>query len=182
MPIISKRTPEQKAAAKIKREKKFAFQDDIHKKVDAVFGHQVDIRFGSKSIIIRTEETITLKLLNELSCALGTDAINSYMPSYEDKAGYIEVMLPIPQDDWLIHTKVSNEGQMTPEEFSDKIIADIEVALKLFGTYHYFDKGPGEVMDVPIEEFKAMSVEDVAKTLLLVIEKNEEFGEGFVDE
>ena len=110
---MSKRTPEEKAAAKIKREAKFAFEEDIARKVNSVFT-ATSLVFNEKSVHIHySYGEITFKQLNDLSQVLGTDAINfnfgvegeqgysSYTPGIAGEAGYIEVLFPIPQVGWF---------------------------------------------------------------------------------
>ena len=65
---------------------------------------------------------------------------------------------------------------------SKSIILDIKSALKQFGEYSYYDKGPSEVMDMDsyYREFKSMTPGDTEKILLEVL-KNKH-GELFVSD
>ena len=69
---------------------------------------------------------------------------------------------------------------MTPEQLSKKYATAIRVAVRQFGEYSFDDKGPQEVMDLPISEIKALSVDDAAETLRLVLEKDKKHGPRFI--
>lgn len=62
-------------------------------------------------------------------------------------------------------------------------IGEIKTALKQFGEYSYYDKGPNEVMDMPSICFKRMSDMD-AKQIADVLAEVREYkhGERFVSE
>lgn len=68
----------------------------------------------------------------------------------------------------------------TSDQRATQYVKDIRAAVKRFGEYSYEDKGPRDVMRLPTEELKALSVEEVEETLRLVIDKDERYGEKFV--
>ncbi len=55
-----------------------------------------------------------------------------------------------------------------PNAVGDSIIVEIKKALKQFGTYNYYDKGPEEVMDtsLPLEALLDQTPEEIIVTLL----------------
>jgi len=66
-------------------------------------------------------------------------------------------------------------------EFSKKITEKIEEALKLFGEYNYYDKGPHEVMDVNplVAEIEKLSDEELADVCIDLM--NHPHGTFFMD-
>jgi hypothetical protein len=38
----------------------------------------------------------------------------------------------------------------TPEQIADAALTAMREGLRLFGSYHYFDKGPEETVDLPV--------------------------------
>ena len=64
---------------------------------------------------------------------------------------------------------------------SDEIITAIKAALKQFGEYNYYDKGPDEVMETEelLSKMEALSDEDLAKVCCDLIEY--EHGQEWID-
>ena len=61
---------------------------------------------------------------------------------------------------------------------ADECMHELKVALKKFGTYSFFDKGPQEVMNIDAiaAKFRTVSVDHVAETFRDIL-KDKEYGE-----
>lgn len=51
------------------------------------------------------------------------------------------------------------------EKRAAKYLSDIKKAVKKFGGYTFLDKGAREVMSLPIDELKCLSLDDLSATL-----------------
>lgn len=65
---------------------------------------------------------------------------------------------------------------------ASEIKTDIKKAIKQFGEYTYFDKGPREVLDISkyINSFKEMKGEEVSNILFDLLAVDKKYGEAFV--
>ena len=63
------------------------------------------------------------------------------------------------------------------KQLLDECLTELGLALKLFGTYSFDDKGAHEVMDVDVleEKFRKLSPDDAA-TVLLALSKSKKHG------
>lgn len=64
---------------------------------------------------------------------------------------------------------------MAVDTMVTRILADVDTALTLFGTYQFQDKGAGEVMDLDaiLTDLKAMHPEDAADVLCELVAESE---------
>ena len=72
---------------------------------------------------------------------------------------------------------------MSAEELKEKIKGQLHSAIKQFGEYNFFDKGPDEVMLIGpiIRDLEQLSLDQIGKVLSGILDDEKEYGQHLVD-
>ncbi len=72
---------------------------------------------------------------------------------------------------------------METEKLKNKIKEDLHSAIKDFGEYSFFDKGPDEVMDIDsiVTELEKLPLNQIGKILSSILDEEEKYGRNLAE-